>query len=274
VARLGREAEDGIDALLDQALAYESVEAPSLTGFLEWIDRADVSVKRRSDEASDQVRVMTVHGAKGLEAPIVILPDTGPRQDGRNPPQILRLAGRQPVWRMRTEQAPAVVTDAEQKRRWMVREENRRLLYVALTRARDELHCTWARSRAFGSRSLKRSPSPWLEVIGSTLGVAPSELTRAEGAKRARAARATLPPKGGPASAEDRELFEALRRWRRDTAAASDVPAFVVFNDATLTAVAERRPRSRGDLLDVPGVGPVKAERFGADLLRIVSEAG
>ena len=92
VARLGVEAEDGIDALIDQALAYEQVEAPSLTGFLDWIDRDEVKVKRRTEEGVDQVRVMTVHGAKGLEAPIVILPDTAVRQDGSNPPQVLRLA--------------------------------------------------------------------------------------------------------------------------------------------------------------------------------------
>ena len=85
VARLGAEAEDGIDALLDQALAYEAVEPPSLTGFLAWIDRDEVAVKRRSEEGADQVRVMTVHGAKGLEAPIVILPDTAARQEGAQP---------------------------------------------------------------------------------------------------------------------------------------------------------------------------------------------
>ena len=84
VARLGPEAEDGIDALLDQALAYESVEPPTLAGFLAWFDRDMVTVKRRSDEGADQVRVMTVHGAKGLEAPIVILPDTAVTQDGWN----------------------------------------------------------------------------------------------------------------------------------------------------------------------------------------------
>ena len=92
VARLGTEAEDGIDALLDQALAYEQVEAPSLTGFLDWIDRDEVAVKRRSDAGIDQVRVMTVHGAKGLEAPIVFLPDTAVRNEGGNQPTIVRLA--------------------------------------------------------------------------------------------------------------------------------------------------------------------------------------
>lgn len=72
VARLGQEAEDGIDELLTQSLRYESVEAPLLTGFLGWITSDDVEVKRQMDAAGDRVRVMTVHGAKGLEAPIVI----------------------------------------------------------------------------------------------------------------------------------------------------------------------------------------------------------
>ena len=115
VARLGPEAEDGIDALIDQALAYESVEAPSLTGFLAWFDQAEVAVKRRMEEEADQVRVMTVHGAKGLEAPIVILPDTAVRYDGQNPPQVLRLADGQPAWRVRTDEAPPAVAAAESR---------------------------------------------------------------------------------------------------------------------------------------------------------------
>ncbi len=138
-ARLGAEAEDGIDALIDQAIAYESVEAPSLTGFLHWFDQAEVAVKRRMEEEADQVRVMTVHGAKGLEAPIVILPDTAVRNDGQNPPQVLRLADGQPVWRTRSDEAPPGIADAETARRALVRAENRRLLYVALTRARSWL---------------------------------------------------------------------------------------------------------------------------------------
>lgn len=139
VARLGPEAEEGIDALLDQALAYESVEAPSLTGFLAWMDRDDVAVKRRMDEGLDQVRVMTVHGAKGLEAPIVILPDTAPRSDSAKPPQLLRLADGRAVWRTRSEEAPPEIAAAEAARAALVRAENRRLLYVALTRAKSWL---------------------------------------------------------------------------------------------------------------------------------------
>jgi ATP-dependent helicase/nuclease subunit A len=125
--------------LLDQALAYESVEPPSLTGFLAWIDRDAVEVKRRVDEGADEVRVMTVHGAKGLEAPIVMLPDTARRDDGRNPPQILRLENGEPAWKCLAEEMPPALRDAERHRRAGVRAENMRLLYVALTRARSRL---------------------------------------------------------------------------------------------------------------------------------------
>ncbi len=137
IARLGPEAEDGIDALLDQALAYERVEPPSLTGFLAWIDRDEVAVKRRPEPAADQVRVMTVHGAKGLESPIVILPDPAARREGRNQPQILDLGpdGRHAAWRTGAEQSPPPLAAAEAARRAAVAAENRRLLYVALTRA-------------------------------------------------------------------------------------------------------------------------------------------
>lgn len=133
VARLGAEAEDGIDALLEQALEYERSEPPTLTGFLAWMTRGDVTVKRRTDDTADEVRVMTVHGAKGLQAPIVILPDTGKRQEGGRRPQIQAVDG-VPLWSMRAEECPPPLAAAEEERRRLLTEENRRLLYVALTR--------------------------------------------------------------------------------------------------------------------------------------------
>ena len=167
VARLGPEAEDGIDALVDQALAYESVEAPSVTGFLDWFDRDEVKVKRRSDEGADQVRVMTVHGAKGLEAPIVILPDTAVRYDGANPPQILRLADGQPVWKVRSEVAPQAFLDAETARRELVRFESRRLLYVGLTRAKS-----WLIVCGAGVPATEKGES-WHELVATALAGLP-----------------------------------------------------------------------------------------------------
>ena len=76
IARLGPEAEDAIAAMLDQALAYEAMEVPSLTGFVGWLEAGEVTVKRDLAKPNGQIRVMTVHGAKGLEAPVVFLPDT------------------------------------------------------------------------------------------------------------------------------------------------------------------------------------------------------
>ncbi len=133
VARLGHEAEDGIDELLNQALRYESVEAPLLTGFLGWITSDDVEVKRQMDAAGDRVRVMTVHGAKGLEAPIVILPDTTKRPEGSHAPQVVSVADL-PMWKA-SGGSPHALVAVEDDRKQLVREEKRRLLYVALTRA-------------------------------------------------------------------------------------------------------------------------------------------
>lgn len=139
IARLGPEADDGIDALLDQALAYERAEPPSLTGFLAWMDGAEVAVKRRMEDGADQVRVMTVHGAKGLESEIVILPDTAARQAGRMPPQVARLPGGIAGWRVGKDDAPPAIAAAEAARKAEAASENGRLLYVALTRARSWL---------------------------------------------------------------------------------------------------------------------------------------
>ena len=80
LSRLGPEAKDGIDSLLSIALEYETVEVPSLVGFTAWVRDKDIEIKRQMDNAQNQVRVMTVHGSKGLEAPIVILPDTVDRR--------------------------------------------------------------------------------------------------------------------------------------------------------------------------------------------------
>ncbi|WP_367278422.1 double-strand break repair helicase AddA [uncultured Amaricoccus sp.] len=168
LARLGAEAEDGIDALIDQSLAYETVEPPSLTGFIAWFDHAEVEVKRRTEETADQVRVMTVHGAKGLEAPIVILPDTATRSDAQNPPQILRLETGQAVWKVAADSAPAAFAQAEAARRQLVREESRRLLYVALTRPR-----TWLIVCGAGSDAATPTGESWHALIAEAVASLP-----------------------------------------------------------------------------------------------------
>ena len=214
--------------------------------FLGWL----TSALRGEDRAGgDAVDIVTFHAAKGLEWPIVHL---GGLEEGFVP-----------------------IHHAKDDDDAL--EEERRLLYVALTRAKDELHCTWAASRTFGSRSAKRSPSQWLPIIQSMVGIQPLDLDGHRGAERARSARAGLASKSRRAGATDglagdeRAVFESLRDWRRAQAREADVAAFVIFNDATLIAIAAARPRNRAELLRVSGVGPVKAQRFGDDVLGIVA---
>ena len=138
LARLGDEAEDGIDELLSQALAYEQSEVPSLTGFLIWMETDDITVKRQMDGAGDKIRVMTVHGAKGLEAPVVILPDTTDRNP-RDQDEIYRLPDGLPVWKTDADASPTTIRDTRAQRKADQAAESARLLYVALTRPRSWL---------------------------------------------------------------------------------------------------------------------------------------
>ncbi|WP_374292620.1 double-strand break repair helicase AddA [Paenirhodobacter enshiensis] len=141
IARLGPEAEDGIDELVQQALAYEMTEIPSLTGFLGWLGADDIEVKRQMENEGRTIRVMTVHGSKGLESPVVILPDTA--KPHRSP------AGSS-VFETAADQAPAValwkggpmpaaLRTLSEDEATRIREEKMRLLYVALTRAESWL---------------------------------------------------------------------------------------------------------------------------------------
>ena len=144
LARLGPEAADLIDAFLNLALDYEQRETPSLQGFLHWFTSADTEIKRDMDQSSDVVRIMTVHGAKGLEANIVILPDTCQPPDDRNDVQPLLLPAPEgrliPLWRFGGGlEAPEVARQRDLLRQQRL-DEYRRQLYVALTRARDELY--------------------------------------------------------------------------------------------------------------------------------------
>jgi ATP-dependent helicase/nuclease subunit A len=136
-ARLGPEAEEGIAALLDLSLQYESADVPSLTGFLTWLEADEVEIKRQMDGNKDKIRVMTVHGAKGLEAPIVLLPDTGtPQNKVRD--DIIDAAGTA-MWKAKSGATPALQTDSSDHIKTRQAEERMRLLYVAITRAESWL---------------------------------------------------------------------------------------------------------------------------------------
>ncbi|MFN3953900.1 MAG: double-strand break repair helicase AddA [Pararhodobacter sp.] len=133
MARFGPEAEDAIEAFVGLALRYEQGQIPSIDGFVNWLQASDAEIKRQPEAAGRRIRVMTVHGAKGLESPIVILPDTAARKNTSR--SSLAVVDGQPILRANAEEAPEAqrIADAEQAE--SRREENDRLLYVALTRA-------------------------------------------------------------------------------------------------------------------------------------------
>ncbi len=166
LARLGPEAEDGIDELLSQALAYETSEVPSLTGFLVWMETDEVEVKRQLDAEGSRIRVMTVHGAKGLEAEIVILPDTGDRKPNEKD-ELYRLPGGEAVWKVRKEDSPAIITAERTARAAREAAERLRLLYVAMTRAR-----CWLIAVAKGE---VKQPDCWYNLIRAGVEAAGAE---------------------------------------------------------------------------------------------------
>ena len=134
LARLGPEAADGIDAFLSLTQKYEATAPASLTGFLAWIEGDDTEIKRQTESDGDKIRVMTTHGAKGLEAPIVIMPETQKRNEPSASVLEIDARGRAyaPNIKQRAtphqQQAQSAATAAEQA-------ERLRLLYVAMTRA-------------------------------------------------------------------------------------------------------------------------------------------
>jgi ATP-dependent helicase/nuclease subunit A len=152
LARLGAEVSDPLDEFLALALGFERENVPSLQGFLHWFDRGGAEVKRDMEQARDEVRVMTVHASKGLEAPIVFLPDTLSPPAGRFDPKLFwpeaGAAGRDEpllLWPGPKAGDTPLSSQARQEARRARLEEYRRLLYVATTRPRDRLYvCGWA----------------------------------------------------------------------------------------------------------------------------------
>ncbi len=151
-------------------------------------------------------------------------------------------------------------------------DEERRLLYVGLSRAQRALHVSWAGKRVRGDRVGNRTPSPYLAEIERGITGEPEPPRDAEANKRgARQARRALEALADDdLTPADRALFDELVTWRRDAARAAGVPAYVVFDNKTLRAVAGARPESSPALLEVAGVGPTKLERYGAALLEII----
>ena len=141
VARLGPDAEDPIDEFLALALDYEREHTPSLQGFVSWFRGARAEVKRDLEQsARDEVRVLTVHGAKGLQAPVVILADRMRAPTERDPVLWSRTEPPILVWKRRQDARDAVSDALAAEESARAEEEYRRLLYVAMTRAEDRLY--------------------------------------------------------------------------------------------------------------------------------------
>lgn len=258
-----------LEALVRLAHDYAAIDTKAtVTGFLAWLNntaRAD-----QPDALGDAVEIATFHAAKGLEWPVVHL--AGVEQ------------GLVPIGHAQTPLELA---------------EERRLFYVAVTRAERELSISWSQNRTFGTRTVARDRSPYLQQVeaacdalardevpedwaayfkaaradatlafGDTEPDAPAARRRSRSsAKQGRAAGAL-----SDLSEQDQELFEALKTWRAQVAKAAAVPAFVVFHDATLQAIASRRPTSAASLTSISGLGPVKVGRYGDDIIKVVSE--
>jgi ATP-dependent helicase/nuclease subunit A len=155
VMRLGPEAADASDAFLEYCLSYEQQQGTSLAGFVAWFEQAEIELRREMEAGGGEVRLMTVHGSKGLEAPIVILADAAETREARNS-SLIAIASDQRdhalerllYWTL-SGRVDADVIDgwkAVHKRRGD--EEKKRLLYVAMTRARDELYIAGADENA------------------------------------------------------------------------------------------------------------------------------
>src|SRR5205085_1518264 len=145
--RLGHEANDALDEFLELALNYERKAPATLQGFMAWLRAADTEVKRDTEITRDEVRVMTVHGAKGLEAPVVFLVDTTTSPADTTRLKLVRMpvgnaAPHAPcvvVWAGKKAEDPPAVAEARASMLAETEDEYRRLLYVAMTRAADRL---------------------------------------------------------------------------------------------------------------------------------------
>lgn len=223
---------------------YTSLDPePTGPGLLAWISTVQAG---EVGVDGDAVELATFHGAKGLEW------------------QTVHIAG--------LEKGYMPISYAKTGAQLS---EEQRLLYVAVTRAESELQLSWASERTFGTKSVKRQPSPYLEVLQSAInhlqrGHRPIDFKAEITKSRTQVAKRS--PKGGTRNPVDDPLFDALRRWRSGRAKAAGVPAYLIFNDQTLRAMAKKAPTTKGQLANISGIGPVKLERYAIDIIKLVKE--
>jgi ATP-dependent helicase/nuclease subunit A len=169
LARLGPESSDVLDEFLNLALSHESKGVPGLHAFIGEVESSNGTIKRDLDNSDSQVRVMTIHAAKGLEGKIVFLPDVCATPTNRLDLPIFALdvgmGQRLPVWSPRKERDCSQVALLRTERREASLEEYRRLLYVALTRAEERLYIAGHQGK------IAFTPESWRAMIEQSLGV-------------------------------------------------------------------------------------------------------
>jgi ATP-dependent helicase/nuclease subunit A len=277
LARLGGEAADALDEFLNLALDYEATETPSLQGFVAWLRAATTVVKRDMDIAREEVRVMTVHGAKGLEAPVVILADTTTRPSGPRDPRLLALprAGGAPgspdclVWAGAAATDVGPMVDARVRARAAAADEYRRLLYVAMTRTAEHLIVC-------GAQGLNGKPrSCWYDLVHDTLWEQAIEAPADHGDGAVRRWQKTPATAAAAISVAAQEAAVEIPAWLALNAPAEPALARVVspshaFNGAAApsarpgaTDVAQRQTLARGRIVHrlLQGLPDVPPER-------------
>ncbi|MDZ4306972.1 double-strand break repair helicase AddA [Allopontixanthobacter sp.] len=186
VARLGRDANDPIDELLNAAANYAAAHTASLQGFIQWFDAGEGELKREAGASDGLVRVMTVHGSKGLQAPLVILADATGNPD-TSPVRGLSLVDGDrtiPLPPLRTGEKVGPIVEAEALAKGNEREEHWRLLYVAMTRAEEALFV----GGALGRRETAPAADSWYARLEPLCG-AEAEPDPVWGTRKAHGAR-------------------------------------------------------------------------------------
>ena len=234
---------------------------PGGPGLADLVAELDRRAQVQDAPVAEGVTLATLHAAKGLEWDVVAL--AGMHE------------GAMPIVHADT---PAAV------------EEERRLFYVGVTRARRELLVSWAATRSPGGRG-SRGPTRFLDGVlerpdhaGAAAGGVGVASAAARGAQVAHCRGCGTPLRGGAQvkvgrcddcpPTYDEALFERLREWRARRAGEQKVPAYCVLTDATLTAIAEELPHRHRRPGPDPGVGRVKLDRYGSDLLALLGGSG
>ena len=249
-----RERWQSLGALAD--LCEELVHAQPALGIQGLLGQLRTRQEAKQPPTLQGVTLASLHAAKGLEWDAVFLVGL---TDGNLPVQHAVKKG----------------DDSEDV------EEERRLLYVGVTRAREHLELSWSLARQEGGRRTRRRSRflegldvPGLDAVPAAAPKTRRAVCRGCGRPLTTNAARIIGRCSRCPSDVDPELVESLRAWRLETAKEMSVPAYVIFSDATLTALAEARPTEMSQLLGIPGIGPVKVERFGGELLQLIGSHG